>query len=147
MSALDGGRLRALRELKGIRSQQALADLVDESQSHICDLENGKLRNHDVFLKVANALDCETDFLHARGRYKTVDLRTDSGNLRAAASEMAFVFFVADCANEEWIARCRKVLGHKAAPITSEAWLHLAEQIERAVGSSPSGSLKRFVRQ
>ena len=69
-AALDGGRLKALRELKGHRTQQALADLVTVSQSHIWDMEHGKLRNADVFVRVADELECTTDFLFRRGPFK-----------------------------------------------------------------------------
>jgi transcriptional regulator with XRE-family HTH domain len=141
----DGARLKALRELKGIHSQQALADLVGlppGKQPYICDLEKGRIRNQDLFLKVADALDCETDFLYARGRFKNIDLREGSIQLREAASEMAFVFFVEREIDERWRIRCRRVRGHKAAPITADAWCDLAEQMDLACGTNGGSHLK-----
>ena len=132
---IDGARLRALRELKGLRTQQALADLVKVPQSHICDLEKGKLRNPEVFVRVADVLDCTTDFLFRRGPFRVTDAPED---LRNAASRMAFDFFVdqIDIAPVQ-LERCGRVLGHRDAPITAEGWKSLSEMIERAIGSPP----------
>ena len=133
---LDGVRLKALRELKRIRSQQALADLVKVPQSHIWDLEKGKLRNQDVFVRVADELDCTTDFLFRRGPFKDAD---EPDDLRDAASRMAFDLFierldVAPLQRE----RCERVLGHRDAPVTVKGWKSLAEMIDRAIGPQPT---------
>ena len=132
---LDGARIRALRELKGLRTQQALADLVKVPQSHICDLEKGKLRNPEVFVKVADELDCTTDFLFRRGPFRDADSPDD---LRKVASEMAFAFFAerldVSVVQQE---RCRRVVGHPDAPVTMMGWKSLAEMIDRAVGTPP----------
>jgi transcriptional regulator with XRE-family HTH domain len=130
--AIDGARVRALRELKGIRTQQALADIVKVAQSSICDLEKGKRRNDDVFLRVADELDCTTDFLFRRGPFKDAD---DPDKLQDAASRMAFDCFVGstniDPVHRE---RCARVLGHPEAPVTAKGWKALAEMIDLAIG-------------
>lgn len=87
----DGARVRALRELKGLRSQAEFAELVGVSQPYICALEQGKLKNDELLVKVADALDCEIDFLYARGRFQRIDM-ADAKELRRVASEMAFVW-------------------------------------------------------
>ena len=87
MDEVDGGRIKTLRELKGIWSQQALATLVGAAQPQICDLEKGKVRNIDVFLRVADELDCTTDFLFRRGPFAGADTPEA---VREAASQMSF---------------------------------------------------------
>lgn len=128
---LDGSRIRALREVKGIRTQKALADLVGVPQSHIWDFEKGKLRNQNVFLRVADELECTTDFLFRRGLFKAADKPEE---LREAASQMAFDCYCARL-NVAQIDkdRCRRVLGHFSAPLSSDGWQALAEMISRAV--------------
>src|SRR6266550_2273605 len=132
---LDGSRLKSLREMKGLRRQQALADLVGVPQSHICDLEKGKLRNEEIFLRVADELDCTTDFLFRRGPFKNADTPE---LLRAAGSRMAFDSFVerlnVTALEKE---RCRRVLGHPYAPVTADGWNAFAEMVALAVGSQP----------
>lgn len=118
---LDGARIRGLRELKGIRSQQALADRVGGvQQSNIWDLEKGKLRNQAVFLRVADELDCTTDFLFRRGPFKDAD---GPEQLRQAASQMAFDCYSARLNTPQSDRdRCGQVLGHASAPITADGW-------------------------
>ena len=133
--ALDGVRLKALRELKGFRSQQAFADAIGVSQSHICDLENGKLRNQDVFVRIADELQCTTDFLFHRGPFRDADQPVA---FREAASRMAFDIF-SERLNVPiiQIERCARVLGHADAPITAQGWKSLGEMIDRAIGPTP----------
>jgi transcriptional regulator with XRE-family HTH domain len=131
---LDGVRLKAFRELKGFRSQKDLAELVGVSQPHICDMESGKLRNPAVFLRVADELDCTTDFLFRRGPFKDAEKPEE---VREAASQMAFDLFVerldVSVARKQ---RCARVLGHPDAPLTMRAWKSLAEMIDRALGDA-----------
>ncbi|SRR5258705_5857058 len=87
-------------------------------------------------------MDCEIDFLYARGRFEKIDLSEGSIQPREAASEMAFVFFVGREIDAGRRNRCRRVRGHKAAPITADAWCDLAEQIEIACGPSGGSHLK-----
>ena len=135
INAIDGHRLRALRELKGLRTQQALAALVKVSQSHICDFEKGKLRNPEVFVKIADELDCTADFLFRRGPFRNADAPDE---LRKAASQMALEIFT-DRINVTPLQRerCQRVLGHPDAPVTSQGWKSLTEIVELAIGSPP----------
>jgi transcriptional regulator with XRE-family HTH domain len=129
---LDGKRIRAIRELKGISTQKALGELVGVAQSHIWDLESGKLRNQAVFLRVADELECTTDFLFRRGPFKDAD---SPDALREAASRMAFDVFC-DRLSVPAIDkdRCGKIVGrHAEAPITADGWQALAEMIAIAV--------------
>ena len=133
---LDGARLKALRELKGFRNQKELASAVGVVQSHISDMENGKLRNPAVFLKVADELDSTTDFLFRRGPFKDADTPEQ---MREAAIQMAFDIFHnrldVSLAQKD---RCRRVLGHPDAPMTSKGWKSLAEMIDRACAEPPT---------
>ena len=140
---LDGARLKTLRELKGIRTQLALAVLVEVSQSHIWDLEKGKLRNPDVFVRVADELECTTDFLFRRGPFKNAD---KPKSLRQAANRMALDSFleqydVAPLQRE----RCGRVLGHADAPVTAKGWKSLLEMIDRAIGPTNGQSKLRAI--
>src|SRR5260221_7082527 len=130
--ALDGVRIRVLRELKGLQTQQALAGLVGVPQSHVCDLEHGKLRNSTVFVRVADKIDCTTDFLFRRGRFKNAE---PSEQIRHAAIRMAFDCFAARLdVTADQRARCQRVVAHPGAPMTSDGWKVLAEMIDRAIG-------------
>lgn len=139
---LDGSRIKALRELKGLWTQKDLGDRVGVSQSHIWDLENGKLRNQAVFLRIADELECTTDFLFRRGPFKNA---ARPSALREAASRMAFDVFSAgvNVAKEDR-ERCSRVLGHPSAPITADGWKALAEMIALAMrGPTPIEGRKR----
>jgi transcriptional regulator with XRE-family HTH domain len=131
---VDGKRIKALRILKGFESQQSFARKIGVPQSHISDLESGRLRSTPVFLRVADVLDSTTDFLFGRGPFRKVK---GAAELRAVASRMAFDVFVSTLDEEEeqaWKVRCARVVNHPAAPITSRGWRALAEQIDLAVG-------------
>ena len=149
-AGLDGSRLKAFRILKGLGSQQIFAATVGVSQSHLSDLEQGRLRNQTAFLKVADLLDCTTDFLFRRGPYKKAD---GTSKLREAACRMAFDVFAerigtADAGRRErWLGRCSRVIGHKAAPITAAGWANLAEQLDLVMGKGePKPGLKVVTR-
>jgi hypothetical protein len=139
----EADRMLALMSLKGIKSQKALAAIVGVSQPCICDLLKGKQGETPIFLSVADALDCETDFLYVRGRYaRRIDLSAGSVALRQAASDMALVFFASkdSAATPQHLDWCRRVQGHEAAPITAVGWRYLVEQIELARGpQNPAG--------
>jgi len=142
----DGERLEALIAVKGFTSQHVLAALAGVSQPTISEMLKGKT-SETSFFKVANALDCEADFLHVRGRYKSpINLTEGSVELRRVASDMAFVFFEND-APDQHVTWCRNVLGHKAAPITALGWRYLGEQIALAMDAPrPGGDVVEFVR-
>jgi hypothetical protein len=94
-------------------------------------LENGKLRNQSVFLRVADELYCTTDFLFRRGPFKDAD---EPDELREAASQMAFDFYIERLhVSQIDRDRCARVLGHGSAPVTAHGWQDLAEMIRRAV--------------
>jgi transcriptional regulator with XRE-family HTH domain len=141
-AGLDGARLQATRELKGVSTQAALGARVGVPQPHISDLENGKLRNQSVFLKVADELECTTDFLFRRGPFKDAD---EPIALREAVSRMALDVFC-DRINVPQVHkdRCEKIVGrHAGAPITADGWLELAEMIALAV-DAPSPVVGRI---
>ena len=141
-SGLDGKRIKALRELKNLGSQQAFAQRIAVPQSHISDLEKGKLRSTPVFLRVADALNCTTDFLFQRGPFASV---RSAEQLRGAAAKMAFDIFELSLGRmdsktkDRWVNRCRRVVHHSTAPMTPENWRALAEQIDLAVGMDEPG--------
>lgn len=144
---LDGRRVRQIRKLKGFASQQAFARIIGVPQSHISDLEQGRIRSTAVFLKVADRLECTTDFLFRRGRFRKT---AAAAALRDAACRMAFDVFVDsleslpdEARRNRWVERCSRVIGHKAAPVTSGAWKNLAEQLDLVMGrGEPAPSLK-----
>ena len=137
VTALDGARIRATREVKGFRTQDALAKVIGVPQPHICDLEKGKLRNAEVFVRVADVLECTTDFLFRRGQFALAD---SAEEVRRAVSQMAFdVFAKRPDVTEQRLEWCRRTLGHSASPVTADGWMNLAEQIEMAVRPTRAG--------
>lgn len=132
-------RLAGLRDLRHWK-QTDLAKVSGLSQTRISAVESGTAPKVEQLEALANALDCTTDFLLGRS-YK-------DESLRVAASEMAFGVFVERLSTPgDQRARCRRVLGHIAAPVTAEGWTHLAEQIERAMGPTGGGSLQMVGRR
>ncbi len=83
--------------------------------------------------EIATLFDCTTDFLLGRTWNGVKDIRV-------AASAMSYDVFELT-ASPERRERCRRVLGHPAAPVTAAAWRDLAEQIDLAVGPSPALAL------
>ena len=115
-------QLRKLREVKRLNQ----GDLSGLKQSQVSDCERRGTKNSDTVEKLANALECTTDFLLGR---TMVDLP-----LEEAASLMAFDVFVNRLTTtKSQRQRCHRVLGHKSAPVTADGWSGLAEQIELAV--------------
>lgn len=120
-----GSRVKALREIHRI-TQKSLAALCEVRQSQVSGWETGAEPTFTQLERLADLLDCTTDYLLGR-TWNHVDTRE-------AASRMSFDVFAADpSVSEIWRDRCARVLGHHAAPVTALAWRHLAEQIDRAV--------------
>jgi transcriptional regulator with XRE-family HTH domain len=128
-------RLKGLREAKEL-SQEQLGRRAGLNHSVIAKSENGKnLPRSDALDKLAQALDCTTDYLLGRGPdYKT------SG---VAAAQMAFDVFIAqEDVTAEQGETCRRALPHTDAPKTAQAWRSFAEMLGLAVGPAHwSGSL------
>lgn len=128
-------RLAALRQAKSL-SQPELAAQAGISQSIIAKSERGSnLPGAEVLDKLAQALECTTDYLLGRGP----DYATPS----AAAAHMSFdVFSAQQDLTDEQRERCRRVLQHADAPKTAYAWRSFAEMLELAWESAPSTRLK-----
>jgi transcriptional regulator with XRE-family HTH domain len=120
-------RLKNLRDAKGW-SQEYLGDRAGLSHSLITKTENGKNSPRSEALdKLAQALDCTTDYLLGRGPdHKTPAL---------AASQMALEVGRSSLTDEQY-ERCCRVSRHPDAPKTAKAWVSFAEMCELAVGPS-----------
>lgn len=137
---LDGSRLARLRKVKLNMKQADLARMVGVTQTHISELEAGKEPSVPLLESLADFLDCTTEFLLRRS-FKNVD--EDDDAFRAAVSEMACDAFTERMkVDGEQKLRCRRVLGHRAAPVTADGWAILSEQIARAIGTPPTGDLR-----
>lgn len=126
-------RLRALRDAKKW-SQGELGKQCGLSQSVIAKSEKGKnLPGSGALDKLAQALDCTTDYLLGRGPdYKTPAV---------AAAHMAFdVFATQEDVTDEQRVRCNRALQHPDAPKTAQAWRSFAEMVEVAIGPTSSGA-------
>lgn len=124
-------RLRGLRNAKGL-SQPQLAAQAGLSQSVIAKTEAGNnTPGADVLEKLAQALECTTDYLLGRG--------ASYGNPAAAAAHMSLDMFCASqgLADEEHEA-CLRVLAHHGAPKSSEAWRSFREMLTMATEPNPS---------
>ena len=108
------------------------------------EFEAGQDPTLPVLEKFADMLECTTEFLLHRS-FQNAD---DSDELfRAATSRMAFDVFDADRdVKDDHKIRCRRVVGHAAAPITAQGWGILAEQIELAIGPTNGGTSLHVVR-
>src|SRR5688572_15746078 len=127
----SGDRFNRLLDLKGI-TQQEVAAAAEIAQSQVSDCKKGICRTTELTEKLARTLDCTPDFLLG---WSFAGVDDDEDAFRAAVSRMAFDAFNAriDIA-VEYKDRCRRVLIHKAAPITAEGWAILAEQVKLAIG-------------
>lgn len=127
-------RLKGLRDAKGL-SQEQLGERAGLSHSLITKSENGKNRpRSDALDKLAEALDCTSDYLLGRG-----DDYEDPG---VAAAHMAFDIFVAQrVLTDEQRERCRRALRHADAPKTAQAWRSFAEMMDLAIGPTLSASI------
>ncbi|HTY83894.1 MAG TPA: helix-turn-helix transcriptional regulator [Silvibacterium sp.] len=124
-------RLKALRAAKNW-SQDQLTKKSGLSQSLVAKSEQGdNSPRSDALEKLAQALDCTADYLLGRGpEYK------DSPH---AAACMAFeVFSAQQDLTDELREKCRRVLQHREAPRTAEAWRAFAEMLAMATGPIPS---------
>jgi transcriptional regulator with XRE-family HTH domain len=130
-------RFQRLCDLKGVK-QTMLAELTGLSQPKISDCNRGIRVTVETLELLATALDCTTDFLLGR-HPASVDESDDL--FRAVVSRMAFDVFDARLnVSVDHKARCRRVLGHPRAPISADAWLTLAEQIQLAIGPADGGA-------
>lgn len=121
-------RFKALREAQNL-SQEVLADLSNVGQSTITKLECGTALNigADVLERLALALDATTDYFYGRG--------FEDADAAVAASHMSFDVFAKDPKfDNEQRERCRRVLLHRDAPKTAQAWRSFAEMLDLAVG-------------
>src|SRR2546422_3594609 len=136
---LDTQRLSRLRKVKGMK-QGELARLAGVTQTHISECEGGKEPSVAFLEKLADSLDCTTDFLLGRS---SPEADLDEEAFRAAVSGMAFDAFARRInVGSEQKDRCRKVLRHSAAPLTADAWVILSEQIDLAIGGPSNGALQ-----
>ncbi len=138
-------RLSGLRKLKGLK-QGDLARAAEVTQTHISECESGKEPSVQLLEKLADALDCTTDFLLGRS-FPAAD--EDDATFRNAASRMAFEVFEGrdvELALKEkhrlHCDQCQRILGHHAAPVTANRWQILAEQIDLAIGPGTNGDLR-----
>ena len=134
----DAVRFARLRKLKGV-TQADLGRLAGISQTRMSECEAGQDPTVPVLEKFADTLECTTEFLLHR-TFKNAE--TSDQLFRAAVSRMAFdVFDALPNIHDDHKTRCRRVVGHIAAPITAGGWVILAEQIELAIGPTGGGGL------
>jgi transcriptional regulator with XRE-family HTH domain len=125
-------RFKALREAKGL-SQEVLADLSKVGQSTLTKLERGAAPNvgADILERIAVVLDATTDYFFGRGFEDT--------DAAVAASHMSFDVFAKDPKfTNEQRERCRRVLPHRDAPKTAQAWRSFAEMLDLAAEPTAS---------
>jgi transcriptional regulator with XRE-family HTH domain len=135
----DFTRFVRLRKLKNIK-QTDLARFAGVSQTRLSECEAGEDPSVPVLEKFADMLDCTTEFLLHRS---FPDADESDARFREAASRMAFdVFDALPDVKDDHKTRCRRVIGHVAAPITSNGWVILAEQIELAIGTNGGTPLR-----
>lgn len=118
-------RLKGLREAKEL-SQEQLGEMAGLHHSVITKSEKGKNSpRSDALDKLAQALDCTTDYLLGRG--------PEYENAIVAAVQMAFEVARPFLTDEQY-ERCRRVLRHPGAPRTAKAWISFAEMLTLAIG-------------
>src|SRR5260370_29511645 len=123
-------RFEGLRDAKGL-SQGDLARLAGIGQSTITKLECGDAPNigADTLERIALAMDATTDFFFGRG-FEDVDASI-------AAAHMSFDVLARDPKfTDEQRERCRRVLPHRDAAKTAQAWPSLAGNPQPAVRST-----------
>jgi transcriptional regulator with XRE-family HTH domain len=123
-------RLKVLRDAKDW-GQDELSRHSGLSQSVIAKSEKGtNVPGSDALEKLAQALDCTTDYLLGRG--------PDYASVAAAAAHMAFEVFITRVGfSDEQRERYRRVLQHPDAPKTAQGWGVFAEKLELAMGRTP----------
>ena len=127
-------RFKALRDAKRF-SQEDLAALAHISHSTIAKIEQGTAltTGSDILESLATALDSTIDYFFGRG-FEDVDPAT-------AAAYMSFDVFARDAKfTDEQRERCRRVLPHRDAPKTAQAWRSFAEMLDLAVGPTSTTS-------
>jgi transcriptional regulator with XRE-family HTH domain len=135
----NAARFVRIRKLKLVK-QTELASSADVTQTRISECQAGQDPSLALLEKLADKLECTTDFLLNR-TFHGADESDDS--FREAVSLMAFdVFARRESTKDEQRHRCRRVLGHRSAPVTADGWATLAEQIDLAV--SPTGDDRRL---
>ena len=133
----DRSRLKALREIKGLKQEQ----LPGLSQNQVYRCEKYATDSIKLLEKLVDALDCPEGFLLGR-TYPDLDL-SNPEEVRRVASRMAFdVFADRRKTASHQRQRCFGVLGHNAAPLTADAWEILAQQIDLAVPPDGDGQRK-----
>ena len=135
-------RFNRLLDIKQV-TQQRLAAIAAVAQSQISDCTRGTCRTNELTEKLAVALDCTPDFLLG---WSFPEVDDDDELFRAAVSRMALDAFEKRDVSDDQKSRCRKVLRHRAAPVTADAWAILSEQIELAIGPTNGGTVLHVVR-
>lgn len=112
--------------------QEQLGERAGLSHSAIAKNENGRTSPTSKALdKLAEALDCTTDYLLGRGH--------DYESPTVAAARMAFdVFITRQVLTDEQRERCRRALQHADAPKTAQGWRSFAEMLNLAMGPASS---------
>ena len=137
---LDRKRLKALREIKALKQDQ----LSGLTQNQVTNCERLGTDSIELLEKLATALDCTPNFLLGRG-FKDVDFEVPT-QVRPVASRLAFGAFAARIKTTDvQRQRCRRVRGHRAAPLTADGWATLAEQIDLAVPPKGEAPVLRAV--
>lgn len=134
---LRPARFKALREVKGL-SQEGLASIAKIGHSTIAKIERGAAATigSDILERLSLALDSTTDYFLGRG-FEDVDASV-------AAASMSFDVFTRDPKfTHEQRERCRRVLPHRDAPKTAQAWRSLAELLDLTVEPPPPTSSRR----
>ena len=134
----DPQLLKRLRIAKGW-TQSDLAKASGLKQPQVSECESGAVAPPvDVIEKLAQGLDCTPDFLLGWVRVTVAD----DDDLKSLASQMAYEAFARRLTTtHDQKARCSKVVGHRAAPLTADLWAILAEQLDLAFGP-PNGGKK-----
>jgi hypothetical protein len=107
------------------------------SHSTIAKIEQGSAptTGSDILERLAVALDSTTDFFFGRG--------FEDVHASVAAAHMSFDVFTRDpTLTVEQRERCRRVLPHKDAPKTAQAWRSFAEMLDLAVGPTLTTSTR-----
>jgi hypothetical protein len=137
---LDQQRLKSLRGIKGLKQ----SELRGLTQFQVTECERKGTDSILLLEKFALALDCTPDFLLGRG-FETFDFKNPD-DVKVVASRLAFDAF-AERPNtpDHQRERCRRVVGHRSAPLTADGWIILAEQIDLAFGPTDGGATLRSI--
>src|SRR5579871_1673973 len=114
----SSNRFNRIVDLKGIK-QLDLGKKAGIAQSQVSECKAGICRTNETTEKLARALDCTPDFLLG---WSFPGCEDDDEKFRAAVSHMAYDAFATRDFPDDQKERCRKVLNHRAAPITADGW-------------------------